>query len=55
MNIITVKNYEELSSMAAHILAAQVIAKPDSVLGLATGSTPSASMTAWQSGAQTER
>ncbi len=40
MNIITVKNYEELSSMAAHILAAQVISKPDSVLGLATGSTP---------------
>lgn len=40
MNIITVKNYEEMSKMAAHILAAQVIAKPDSVLGLATGSTP---------------
>ena len=40
MNIITVKNYEELSKMAAHILAAQVIEKPDSVLGLATGSTP---------------
>ena len=40
MDIITVKNYEELSRMAAHILAAQVIAKPDSVLGLATGSTP---------------
>lgn len=40
MNIITVKNYEELSKMAAHILASQVIEKPDSVLGLATGSTP---------------
>ena len=40
MNIIKVKNYEEMSRMAAHILAAQVIGKPDSVLGLATGSTP---------------
>ena len=41
MNIISVKNYEELSKMAAHILAAQVIERaPDSVLGLATGSTP---------------
>lgn len=40
MNFITVKNYEELSRKAANIIAAQVISKPCSVLGLATGSTP---------------
>ena len=34
------KNYEEMSRKAANILAAQVILKPDCVLGLATGSTP---------------
>lgn len=40
MNFINVKNYEELSRKAANIIAAQVISKPHSVLGLATGSTP---------------
>ena len=40
MNFITVKNYEELSKKAADIIAAQVIVKPDCVLGLATGSSP---------------
>lgn len=40
MKIIKVKNYEEMSKKAADILAAQVILKPDCVLGLATGSTP---------------
>ena len=40
MKIIKVKNYEEMSLKAADILAAQVILKPDCVLGLATGSTP---------------
>lgn len=40
MNFITVKNYDELSKKAANIIAAQVISKPCSVLGLATGSTP---------------
>lgn len=40
MKVIKVKNYDEMSKKAAAILAAQVIAKPDSVLGLATGSTP---------------
>lgn len=34
------KDYDEMSRKAAHIIAAQVILKPDSVLGLATGSTP---------------
>ncbi len=40
MNFITVKSYEELSKKAANIIAAQVISKPDCVLGLATGSSP---------------
>ncbi len=40
MRFITVNNYEELSRKAANIIAAQIISKPDSVLGLATGSSP---------------
>ncbi len=40
MRIIKCKNYEEMSRAAADIVAAQVILKPDCVLGLATGSTP---------------
>lgn len=40
MKIIKAKNYEQMSRMAANIISAQVIMKPDCVLGLATGSTP---------------
>jgi len=40
MKFITVKSYDELSKKAADIIAAQVIVKPDCVLGLATGSSP---------------
>lgn len=40
MRIIETKNYEDMSRKAANILSAQIIGKPDSVLGLATGSTP---------------
>ena len=40
MKFIQVESYEKLSRMAAGIIAAQVISKPDSVLGLATGSSP---------------
>ena len=40
MNFITVKTYEELSRKAANIIGAQVISKPNCVLGLATGSSP---------------
>lgn len=40
MKFITVDTYKELSRKAANIIAAQVINKPDCVLGLATGSTP---------------
>ena len=40
MKFITVSTYEKLSRQAANIISAQVILKPDSVLGLATGSSP---------------
>jgi len=40
MKFIKVKNYEELSKITANIIAAQIVLKPNSVLGLATGSTP---------------
>ncbi len=40
MRIIVTKNYDEMSKAAANIIAAQVITKPNCVLGLATGSTP---------------
>lgn len=40
MKIYKLKNYDEMSKKAANIVAAQVIMKPDCVLGLATGSTP---------------
>ena len=40
MKFITVDTYEKLSRDAANIISAQVILKPDSVLGLATGSSP---------------
>ena len=40
MRLIVAKDYEEMSRRAADILAAQVILKPDCVLGLATGSSP---------------
>ena len=40
MRIIKAKDDQDFSKKAASILAAQVTLKPDSVLGLATGSTP---------------
>ena len=40
MKYVTVKSYEELSKMAADIVADVVAAKPDCVIGLATGSSP---------------
>lgn len=40
MKIIKVDSYEKLSRQAANIISAQVIIKPNCVLGLATGSTP---------------
>ncbi|WML36930.1 glucosamine-6-phosphate deaminase [Clostridium sp. OS1-26] len=40
MRIIVVENYEEMSKKAAAMMASQIILKPESVLGLATGDTP---------------
>ena len=40
MKIVLVKDYKELSCRAAQLLASQIIKKKNSVLGLATGSTP---------------
>ena len=40
MKIYEVNDYQEMSRKAANIISAQVILKPDSVLGLATGSSP---------------
>ena len=42
MKIIRAKDYNDMSRKAANIISAQVILKPDSVLGLATGSSRSA-------------
>lgn len=40
MRIIEAKDYADLSRKAANVISAQVILKPNAVLGLATGSTP---------------
>lgn len=40
MRVIVCDNYDEMSQKAAVMIAAQVMLKPDSILGLATGSTP---------------
>lgn len=40
MKLIETASYEKLSRSAANLISAQVILKPDSVLGLATGSSP---------------
>lgn len=40
MRIYKAKDYNEMSRKAANVISAQVISKPDCVLGLATGSSP---------------
>ncbi len=40
MRLIEAKDYQETSRQVANIISAQVILRPDSVLGLATGSSP---------------
>lgn len=40
MKVVICKNYDEVSAKAAEIFKEQINRKPDSVLGLATGSTP---------------
>ncbi len=40
MRVIVCENYDEMSAVAADFVKSQIILKPNSVLGLATGSTP---------------
>lgn len=40
MRILETKSYEQMSALAAGIIGAQILLKPDCVLGLATGSSP---------------
>ena len=40
MRLYRAKDYDDLSRKAANVILAQVIMKPDCVLGLATGSSP---------------
>ena len=40
MSVFILKDYEEMSKKAAHIVMSQITLKPNSVLGLATGGTP---------------
>lgn len=40
MRIITTKDYDAMSLAASDFIMSQILLKPDSVLGLATGSTP---------------
>jgi len=40
MEVIVTKTYEDMSALAARMIAQQILHKPSSVLGLATGSTP---------------
>lgn len=40
MRIVKCNDYDKMSQCAANIIASQMILKPDSVLGLATGSSP---------------
>ena len=40
MRIVVARDYEEMSRRAAKIVAGQIFVKPNSIIGLATGSTP---------------
>ncbi|MBP2643489.1 MAG: Glucosamine-6-phosphate deaminase [Firmicutes bacterium] len=40
MRLVIAKDYEDMSARVARIVAGQIFLKPNSVLGLATGSTP---------------
>ena len=47
MRLIQTKDYREASRQVANIISAQVILRPDSVLGLATGSSPIGASCPW--------
>jgi len=40
MEVVIAKNYDEMSKIATNIIRDQILKKPNSVLGLATGGTP---------------
>lgn len=40
MNVVVVNNFDRMSEEVAKIMRSQIVRKPDSVLGLATGSSP---------------
>lgn len=40
IKLIKARDYDDISRKAANLISAQILLKPDSVLGLATGSTP---------------
>ena len=40
MKIYRAKDYNDMSRKAANLISAQILLKPNCVLGLATGSTP---------------
>jgi glucosamine-6-phosphate deaminase len=40
MNLIKVKNYSEMSKIAANIIASEILKKPNLTIGFATGQTP---------------
>ena len=40
MRIIEAQDYKDMSRKAANVISAQMILNPESVIGLATGSTP---------------
>ena len=40
MRIIRANDYKDMSRKAANLISAQILLKPDCVLGLATGETP---------------
>ena len=40
MRVYKAKDYNDLSRKAANIISAQIIMKPDAVIGLATGASP---------------
>lgn len=46
MRIYQAENYKAMSRRAANIISAQVIYKPNCVLGLATGGTPGRALSA---------
>ena len=47
MKFIVTENYEAMSRTAARVISGYVSSHPDCVLGLATGSTPTACTAAW--------